>query len=93
MTIIACALVSFKIARLAGKRQRVWMQAIQRRVDETANMLGSMKAVKMLGLEQHLATIIQGLRVREIGQAKKFRNVIVYSLGLCELDAHKLGAY
>ena len=46
-------------------------------------MLGSMKAVKMLGLEKRSTDTIRNLRKLEIEKAKQFRTLTVLTVGLC----------
>lgn len=51
-------LAGTKVAIYAGPRQKIWLEAIQKRVGVTASMLGAIKSVKMLGLAMNLSTII-----------------------------------
>lgn len=67
------------VTRLIGGYQKVWMLAVKDRLDATINMLRSIKAVKMLGYEESLSEVIQGLRILEVDRAMKYRNVSVYS--------------
>lgn len=75
------------MASLAVGQQRIWIQSIQKRIGETATMLGSMKAVKMLGLEKRSTNTIRNLRTSEIEKAKRFRTLTVLTVGLCEFLA------
>ncbi|KAH8808808.1 putative multidrug resistance-associated protein [Xylogone sp. PMI_703] len=63
------------LARYIGESQKIWIRGIQTRVDATATMLGSMKAVKMLGFTQKLTQVIQALRVEELCLARRFRKL------------------
>lgn len=63
------------LSRFMGKAQKRWIQAIQTRIDTTASMLGSMKAVKMLGFTDILASMVQGLRVSELNLSGLFRRL------------------
>ncbi|KAH7410668.1 putative ATP-binding cassette transporter [Cadophora sp. MPI-SDFR-AT-0126] len=65
------------ISRYVGGAQKAWNEGIQTRVDVTASMLGSMKAVKLLGFTDILTDICQGLRVRELRIARYFRQLLV----------------
>lgn len=47
-------------------------------------MLSSMKGVKMAGLTQKLADIIQTLRIAEVMSGQKFRIVTVWNLMIGE---------
>ncbi|KAJ5248923.1 hypothetical protein N7468_000374 [Penicillium chermesinum] len=65
------------LARYMGYAQKIWMEKIQTRVSVTSSMLGSMKSVKMLGLSDWLAGIVQNLRITELNEAKLFRRLLV----------------
>ena len=69
------------VSALAGPRQESWLKAIEKRVDATAKILGSMKTVKMTGLEQKMSTILQGLRSNEISKSEKFRQLLIIVVG------------
>jgi len=62
-------------------RQKTWLEAIDKRINFTSETLGSMMSVKLLGLTEQMANIIQGLRVKEMESSKSFRSI--YSLNLC----------
>ncbi|MCJ1434939.1 hypothetical protein MMC27_004309 [Xylographa pallens] len=64
------------MARYIGKAQKIWIEGIQTRVDVTASMLGSMKAIKMLGFTDRLTNLIQGLRVKELKLSILFRRLL-----------------
>ncbi|KAI9737088.1 MAG: hypothetical protein M1834_000678 [Cirrosporium novae-zelandiae] len=82
LLVVVCAIISTRVAGVAGKCQERWMRAIERRVNAIATMLGSTKAVKMLGLEQLTANMIQNLRIQELEQAKNYNRWTVYSATL-----------
>lgn len=65
------------MAKFMGHAQKIWMKSIQTRVDVTATMLGSMKSVKMLGFTDWLVGIVQGLRVKELQEARLFRRLLM----------------
>lgn len=60
--------------------QAVWLEAIERRIEATTAMLGSMKGVKMCGLTEVLMTNIHNLRIEELSISKKFRRLLVWNL-------------
>ncbi|RAH67283.1 putative ATP-binding cassette transporter [Aspergillus aculeatinus CBS 121060] len=74
---IFCTAAILSMAKYMSNAQKVWMKSIQTRVDVTATMLGSMKAVKMLGFTDWLSRNIQQLRVHELHEAKLFRRLLV----------------
>jgi len=69
---------------MAGGRQAVWLKAIESRVDATAQMLGTMKGVKMTGLTDKLQTMIQKQREEEITKSQKFRKLLIAMVGICK---------
>lgn len=56
------------------------MQAIQKRVGATTQVLGSIKSMKMLGLAAKMTDIVQDLRVTELQKSKKFRKVQITNI-------------
>jgi ATP-binding cassette subfamily C (CFTR/MRP) protein 1 len=67
-----------------GPAQGVWMASIQKRVSITSSMLASMKSIKMVGLSEHLSTIIQSQRVRELDLSAKFRWLSIWRNVICK---------
>jgi ATP-binding cassette subfamily C (CFTR/MRP) protein 1 len=57
--------------------QRIWLDAIQKRVTYTAAVLGCSKGFKMLGLTEFLSKQIQGLRVKELADYAGYRKYVV----------------
>ncbi len=66
------------------KRQKLWLEAIEKRIGVTTAMLGSMKGVKLCGLSDVLASSIQALRVSELQISKGFRKLLIWALGFSE---------
>jgi hypothetical protein len=63
---------------LAGRitlRQKVWLEAIQSRINYTSEILGSMRNVKMLGLTKQMSTNIQSMRETELSISRKYRRI------------------
>lgn len=71
--------VSFVMAR-----QAQWLEAIERRIAVTSQMLGSMKGVKMCGLTDVLGTHIHAMRMEELRISGKFRRLLIWNMGLGE---------
>lgn len=69
---------------LVMSRQKIWLEAIERRITATTAMLGAMKGVKMCGLTDILATNLQALRVEELQISKKFRRLLIFNMGFGE---------
>jgi ATP-binding cassette subfamily C (CFTR/MRP) protein 1 len=64
------------------QRQALWLQAIERRIAATTAMLSAMKGVKMGGLTEVLRDDIHQLRVDELQISKKFRKLLIWTMGL-----------
>ncbi|KXH37008.1 ABC transporter [Colletotrichum simmondsii] len=69
-----------RTGQLIPPRQRRWMQAIQKRVGITTEIIGSVKGVKMSGLTSTVQDQIQGLRDFELDESKKFRRVQILNV-------------
>lgn len=70
---------------LAGhvtSRQKTWYQAIQKRVNYTSEILGSMRNVKMLGLSKQLSKNIQEMREGEMDISRQYRKVQSLNISL-----------
>ncbi|KAK1475983.1 ABC transporter [Colletotrichum tamarilloi] len=80
--IIALLSVSagIRTGQLIPPRQRRWMQAIQKRVGITTEVIGSIKGVKMSGLTSTVQDQIQGLRDFELDESKRFRRVQILNV-------------
>ena len=63
-------------------RQKLWLEAVQRRVNFTANVLSHMKQVKMLGLSDKMQQIIRKSRNAEIDRSKKYRRLSSFNICL-----------
>ncbi|KAL3460707.1 P-loop containing nucleoside triphosphate hydrolase protein [Aspergillus heterothallicus] len=75
------ALVGCLIAMaLVVARQAMWLEAIERRISATSSMLGSIKGIRMLGLQSSLMKLVHGLRIEELGISKKFRKLLVWNM-------------
>lgn len=66
-------------------RQAMWLEAIERRIAATTAMLSSMKGVKMSGLTDVLRDDLQQLRIKELDISKKFRKLLIWTMGFCKL--------
>ena len=71
---------TFAVTAVIPRFQKLWIDAIQRRVSYTSGILGSMRPIKLLGLSEIIKTLTQGLRTDEIHQASKFRWLFVVRL-------------
>ncbi|EDN98254.1 hypothetical protein SS1G_13112 [Sclerotinia sclerotiorum 1980 UF-70] len=58
---LLCTAGILTMAKWMGNAQKIWIRGIQTRIDVTASILGSMKAVKVLGFTDILTTMVQHL--------------------------------
>lgn len=58
------------------------MQAVQKRVAFTSEVLSSIKGMKMLGLTNMITGSVQDLREQELHKSKRFRYVQVVNITL-----------
>ena len=72
---VASFIGSIIIAKFIQRLQERWLMAVQKRVGITSSFLTNIKGLKMLGLVQHLADHIQGLRDVEIHRAKAYLKI------------------
>ncbi|KUI53472.1 Multidrug resistance-associated protein 1 [Cytospora mali] len=84
VTIIATGL-SVVLARFITSRQRAWLEAVQRRINFTSGILGSMRNVKMLGLTSQLSANIHQLRSSELTSSRRYRRVQSLNISLVNL--------
>jgi len=88
--VLCSAMLATRVAAKGASKQRTWNQAVQERVSFTASVLNSPKGFKMLGLSEKLATILQALRVKELGKSKgartftMWRNIVGMFCKLCK---------
>jgi ATP-binding cassette subfamily C (CFTR/MRP) protein 1 len=78
LVVIISSATSIWIGRTQGRYRGIWVQALQRRVGFTARALGSMKSIKMAGMVDTSATILQAERKRELDKAKDLRWSMVW---------------
>ncbi|KAL9614735.1 MAG: hypothetical protein Q9167_000804 [Letrouitia subvulpina] len=81
---LAVAILSFVgsvfVTNLVVYRQGLWLEAIERRISATTNMLGSMKRIKMCGLTDTLFENVHNLRLEELRISKRFRRLLIGSM-------------
>ncbi|KAK6611190.1 ABC multidrug transporter [Botrytis cinerea] len=80
--VLILAYASSQVAKKIRPRQRQWMQAVQKRVAYTSDVLGSIKGMKMLGLTNMITGNVQDLREQELQKSKRFRYVQIVNITL-----------
>lgn len=78
------------LQKRVGKGQLYLSPGVQVLTSEgiTSTMLSSMKGVKMAGLTEKFAAIIQNLRVVEMLSATRFRMMMVYTVAVGKFLSH-----
>ncbi|KAB8201929.1 hypothetical protein BDV34DRAFT_237247 [Aspergillus parasiticus] len=82
IVVFICMAMSLLISGLAGPRQQVWLEAIEKRVDITAKVLGSVKGVRTAGLTDKLFNLVQTMRIEEVVKSEKFRRLLILVVGV-----------
>lgn len=80
--VVACGVAAACVAAFTGQRQRNWMDKIQARVGNTANVIANMKSLSISGLALPIQEIVQGLRLEEIRVGRRYRMVQAWSLAI-----------
>jgi ATP-binding cassette subfamily C (CFTR/MRP) protein 1 len=85
LVVMICSTTSIWIGQSQGKYRGIWVQALQRRIGFTARALGSMKSIKMTGMVDTSAKLLQAERTRELAKARDLRwsMVLQNSIGSC----------
>ncbi|KAL6705718.1 hypothetical protein ACN47E_006507 [Coniothyrium glycines] len=78
---VVSLLGSLGATSLVMQRQALWLEGIERRISATSAMLQSIKGVKMGGLTEVLRNDLQRLRVEELDISKKFRKLLIWTMG------------
>ncbi|UJO17086.1 ABC multidrug transporter B [Fulvia fulva] len=75
-----CVLAAGPIAKASGNAQVPWLEAIEDRLASTAKALSSMKAIKMTGLADLVASYLANSRLVEIRASRRHRilNIFVF---------------
>ncbi|KAL7945596.1 P-loop containing nucleoside triphosphate hydrolase protein [Trichoderma barbatum] len=78
MAIVSIVLCSF-IGKVLVKRQTVYQKATQDRINFTSEVLGSLKAVKMLGYTERFTDLLEEKRDNDLNVGKHYRQMIVWA--------------
>ena len=68
-----CTVVSSLLSARSPKYQRVWFEAIQRRVAVTSDTLRNIKSIKAMGALPKVAEVLQSMRSEEVELSAKYR--------------------
>ncbi|KAJ4863834.1 ABC transporter domain-containing protein [Trichoderma breve] len=78
MAIVSIVLCWF-IGKVLVKRQTVYQKATQARINFTSEVLGSIKAVKMLGYTERFTDLLEDKRDQDLNVGKHYRQMIVWA--------------
>lgn len=97
VTVFAVA-ATMSMSKSMSAATGTWMVAVQDRIDVTANTLGAMKEIKLLGLSDVASKLLRSLRIREIAKSLRSRRLMAASLAMANVStalgpAAALGIY
>ena len=84
MAIICTALAGW-LSGKSGSRQTCWMDRLQCRIGATSQMLSNIKFIKAKALEGSIMSEVKSLRAKELGQADRFRAMVMWTVGLGDI--------
>ncbi|KAL4908813.1 hypothetical protein BDW74DRAFT_187329 [Aspergillus multicolor] len=73
------------ISSRSGQAQKQWVERVQKRLAVTANVLGNMKAVQVLGLSDVLLPLVSHLRQVEVQISVRFRKLLIWQVAFSNL--------
>ncbi|XP_044721310.1 ABC transporter domain-containing protein [Hirsutella rhossiliensis] len=73
---LLCSAAGLRVAASMGRRQRLWLEAIEHRIKVTSDALSSIKEVRMGGLQARVQDQLEDLRNREIKASRPFKNAL-----------------
>lgn len=82
---LVSTILTSQLARLIGKRQKLWLEAVEARLKPTIRILGCMKEVKMYGIGDKIERTLQSLRINELKIARGYRRIVVLALACCKV--------
>ena len=84
-TFTACVITGNIIATMANKWLKLWLGAIEKRVNFTTRIVNQYRSVKMAGLSKLFASKVSRFREDEIRVSKTYRTYIVGIFSLSTL--------
>ncbi|KAK8001086.1 multidrug resistance-associated [Apiospora marii] len=77
--------LSTVLASRIGPRQKNWLEATQKRINYTTEILGAMRNVKMLGLAKQMEHNIQDMREKEMTVSRRYRRLHALNITLVNM--------
>jgi ATP-binding cassette subfamily C (CFTR/MRP) protein 1 len=85
ITIVLCSIAQGKGSKAAPPKQKLWREAVQRRVGLTTIVLQQIKSIKLGGLVGSMIHLLKSERIRELDLAKQYRSAIVALNIICKI--------
>lgn len=79
IVVVLCFFASLLLGKFMGKKQGVWMKALQKRVAITTSVISAITSIKISGFSPQIQATIQSMRETELDAAKHFRAFITIS--------------
>lgn len=79
LQLIVSIVLCWFIGKILVKRQTVYQKATQDRINFTSEVLGSIKAVKMLGYTERFTDLLEDKRDQDLNVGKHYREMIVWA--------------
>lgn len=76
-------LVIATFGKSISNAQKRWVEAVEKRVSVTTDILTSIKGIKMSGLGKYSSALLQGLRETELVVSLTMRRFLTVGIGLC----------
>ncbi|KAJ5524996.1 ABC transporter [Penicillium frequentans] len=78
---------SLPVSKRFKNSQQLWVQRIGQRVITTAGVLSNIKAVKMLGLNKAVYSLVAELRELELQTSQRFRKLLIWTIALSNVPS------
>ena len=76
---------SLVLASGFGTASKTWLEAVERRIDDTSAVLHHIKSVKALGASRTVTKWLQELKISELDRSGKYRTLLTTIIGLGQL--------
>ncbi|EED22270.1 ATP-binding cassette transporter, putative [Talaromyces stipitatus ATCC 10500] len=84
---LGSVLAMVPVSTRSGQAQKQWIERVQERLTVTSSMLGKMKTVQMLGLDDILFKMVSRLRQVEVKTSVRFRKLLIWQIALSNVPA------
>ncbi|KAI1099495.1 hypothetical protein F4804DRAFT_321707 [Jackrogersella minutella] len=77
VVVLICAVGISFFVRSMGEGQKRWMAGVQKRVGLTSGVIANMKNIKLSGLTEPVARLVEKLRIDELNAGSNFRKLMI----------------